>query len=126
MAYTSSEVKMVKNPLSVLWNGRCTIYEYQNVRNPETYQTTQQLVPVLLDEPCRLSYNHEQSTNIQNGAAVVSQSITLFIRPDLKIKAGSVIEVTQNGVTEKYKGSGKPAVYTNHQQIVLQLYEDNA
>lgn len=114
------------NPLSLLWTGKCTIYEYQDVTHPNTYQTTQEEVAVLVDEPCRLSYNHEQATNIANGAAVVSQSITLFIRPDLVIKPGSVIEITQNGVTEKYKGSGQPAVYSNHQQIILQLYEDNA
>lgn len=117
---------MVNNPLATLWKGKCTIYEYQDITDPETYQTTHELVPVLIDEPCRLSYNQEQATNIANGAAVVSQSIKLFIRPDLKIKTGSVIEITQNNVTEKYKGSGQPAVYTNHQEIVLQLYEDNA
>lgn len=117
---------MVKNPLATLWTGKCTIYEFQDVTDYETWQTTQQKVPVLIDEPCRLSYNHEQATNIQSGAAVVSQSITLFIRPDLVINPGSVIEITQNGVTEKYKGSGQPAIYTNHQEIVLQLYEDNA
>lgn len=115
---------MVTNPLSLLWVGRCTIYEFQDITDPETFQTTQKEVPVLENEPCRLSYNREQSTNIANGAAVVSQSITLFIRPDLVIKPGSVIEITQNGVTEKFKGSGKPAVYTNHQEIVLELYED--
>lgn len=114
------------NPLELLWIGKCTIYEYQDVTNPFTYQTTQELVPILENEPCRLSYNHEQATNIQNGASVVSQSITLFIRPDLVIAPGSVIEVTQHGYTEKYKGSGKPAIYSNHQQIILELYEDNA
>ena len=117
---------MVNNPLALLWKGKCTIYEYQDVTDPETYQTTQQEVPVLVDEPCRLSYNYEQATDIQSGAAVVSQSITLFIRPDLVIKPGSVIEITQNNVTERYKGSGKPAVYSQHQEIILQLYEDNA
>lgn len=117
---------MVDNPLAILWTGKCTIYEYQHITDPETFQTTATLVPVLENEPCRLSYNHEQSTNIQSGAAVVSQSITLFIRRDLEIKPGSVLEITQNGVTEKYKGSGQPAIYSRHQQIILQLYEDNA
>ena len=117
---------MVTNPLAVLWKGKCTIYEYQDKTHPNTFQTTQELVPVLENEPCRLSYDREQATNIQSGAAVVSQSITLFIRPDLVIKPGSVIEITQNGVTEKYEGSGKPAVYSNHQEIVLKLYEGNA
>ena len=113
------------NPLARLWTGRCTIYEYQNVTDPYTFQTTLKEVAVLEDEPCRLSYNREHATNIANGAAVVSQSITLFIRPDLVINPGSVIEITQHGVTEKYKGSGQPAVYCNHQEIVLELYETN-
>lgn len=117
---------MVTNPLSALWIGKCTIYEYQSVTDPNTFQTTQKEVAVLVDEPCRLSYRHEQATNISSGAAVVSQSITLFIRPDLVINPGSVIEITQHGVTTKYKGSGQPAIYSNHQEIVLQLYEDNA
>ena len=117
---------MQNNPLAMLWIGKCTIYEFVDTVNPTTFQTTQEEVAVIVDEPCRLSYNHEQSTNIANGAAVVSQSITLFIRPDLKINPGSVIEITQNGVTERFKRSGKPAVYSNHQQIILQLYEDNA
>ena len=118
--------KMTPNPLASLWVGKCTIYEYMDITDPDTYQTTQQLTAVVENEPCRLSFNREQSTNIQSGAAVVSQSITLFIRPDLIVRPGSVIEITQHGVTEKYKGSGKPAVYCNHQEIVLQLYEDNA
>lgn len=115
-----------QNPLLALWTGKCTIYEYHDIENPLNHQTTQKEVPVIVDEPCRLSYRHEQATNIQSGAAVVSQSIILFIRPDLTIKAGSVIEITQHGVTCKYKGSGKPAVYCNHQEIVLELYENEA
>ena len=114
------------NPLSSLWIGKCTIYEYQDVTDSSTYQTHQELVAVVKDEPCRLSYKKEQATNITNGAAVISQSITLFIRPNLTIKEGSVIDITQHGVTTRYKGSGKPAIYTNHQEIVLELYEDNA
>lgn len=117
---------MVNNPLALLWTGKCTIYEYQPVTHPNTFQTTHELVAVIVDEPCRLSYNREQATNIQSGAAVVSQGITLFIRPDLVIRTGSVIEITQNNVTERYKGSGKPAVYRNHQEIVLELDEENA
>ena len=115
-----------KNPLSALWTGRCTIYEFQDVTDPFTHQTTQREVAILEDEPCRLSYRYEQSTNIRSGAAVVSQSIKLFIRPDLTINPGSVIEITQHGVTCKYKGSGQPAVYCNHQEIILELYNNEA
>ena len=113
----------MSNPLTLLWIGRCTIYEYHDITDPITHQTTQKEVPVLVNEPCRISYNREQATNISSGTAVVSQSITLFIRPDLRINPGSVIEITQHGVTTKYKGSGQPAIYTNHQEIILELYD---
>ena len=116
-----------KNPNSLksLWIGKCTIFEYRTVKDEITKQSTQKQVAVVVDEPCKVSYNREQATNIASGAAVISQSITLFIRPDLEVKPGSVIEVTQHGKTTKYKGSSKSAVYTNHQEIVLELYEDN-
>ena len=113
------------NPLKSLWIGKCTIFEYRTVKDEITKQSTQKQVAVVVDEPCKVSYNREQATNIASGAAVISQSITLFIRPDLEVKPGSVIEVTQRGKTTKYKGSSKSAVYTNHQEIVLELYEDN-
>ena len=126
MAVNIEYLRNNNNPLAKLWTGKATIYEYKDETDPITYQTTQKEVVVLEDEPCRLSYNREQATNIQSGAAVVSQSITLFIRPDLVINPGSVIEITQHGVTEKYKGSGQPAVYCNHQEIILELYNPNA
>ena len=116
----------MNNPLSTLWVGKCNIWEYQDVTDTETYQTTQKEVEIVTDEPCRLSFINEAVTNINTGAAEMTQFTVLFIRPDLKIKAGSVIEVTQNGVTTKFRRSGKPTVYTNHQEIKLTLYEDNA
>ncbi len=121
---------MVKNPLATLWKGKCTIYEYQNVTDPNTNQTTQELVAVVTDEPCRLSQNrvsHNQSDLVSvSDVPYVNALIVLFIRPDLEIKAGSVIEVTQNNVTDKYKRSSKPAIYSNHQEVTLELYEGNA
>ena len=126
MAVSISYVDSTANPLARLWTGRATIYEYQDATDPITHQTTQREVAVVIDEPCRLSYKYEQATNMANGAAVVSQGTTLFIRPDLVISPGSVIEITQHGVTEKYKGSGKPAVYCNHQEITLELYSNEA
>lgn len=113
------------NPLEKLWIGRCNVYNYQEVTDPITFQTTHELVTIVEDEPCRLSHNREQTTDIVNGVAVVSESITLFIRPDLTIEAGSVIEITQHDETVKYKSSSKSAKYTNHQEIILELYEVN-
>lgn len=122
---------MVKNPLALLWTGLVTIYEYKNITNPDTFQTTQELVAVVEDEPCRVSFGEHayafgRTIEINDGAPSVMQTITLFVRPDLKVGAGAVIEVTQNNVTTKYKRAAQPAVHSNHQEILLELYEDHA
>lgn len=121
---------MVNNPLAILWIGRVTIYEYQDITDPETFQTTHELVPVVTDEPCRVSYGQSAysratTTEINDGAPYIAQTITLFVRPDLFIKEGSVIEVIQHGRTTKYKRASKPAVHSNHQEVLLEVYEDN-
>ena len=121
---------MVTNPLSVLWIGKCTIYEYQEVTNPDNWQTTHELVEVVTDEPCRLSQNYVSHTPDdlvvnRGGVPSIEQLIVLFIRPDLDIKAGSVIEVTQRGRTARYQRSSEPSIYTNHQEVVLDLYEEH-
>lgn len=113
------------NPLERLWIGKCTIYANQEVVNPNTHESTFEEVAIVEDEPCRVSFNRNETTDIVSGAAVVSQITMLFIRPDLTIPPGSVIEVTQNDETVKYKGSSKPSIYTNHQEVILELYEDN-
>lgn len=116
------------NPLRRLWIGLCTVYEYQDVTDPVTFQTKQEPVAVATDEPCRLSYNRSYSsgdpTNVRDGVSVAGQQITLFIRPDLVIKKGSLIEITQHGRTDRFKGSGHPAVYTNHQEIDLEVAKE--
>lgn len=115
----------MSNPLAILWRGRCTISEYQEITDTDTFETKHELVTIVTDEPCRLSHSRESTVNVNSGAPYVAQTIVLFVRPDLAIKEGSVIEVTQNNVTNKYKRASKPAVYTNHQEVGLELYEDN-
>ena len=119
-------MKTPKNPLEILWVGRATISEYQDVVDPETFETTQKLVPIVEDEPCRLSHTRESLVNIETGVPYLSQTIVLFIRPDLEINEGSVIQVTQNGYTDLYKRSSKPSIYSNHQEIFLEVYKVNA
>lgn len=110
--------------LALLWIGKATIYEYQEVTDPDTFQTTTKPVAVYTDEPCRISYSTEQVTNINTGIAEVVQRTKLFISPEIEIKTGSLIEVTQHGRTNTYKRTSEPAVYTNHQEITISLDKD--
>lgn len=103
--------------------GKCTIAEYQPITNPITKTTKHAPVDVLIDQPCRLSFKTITTANETGAASTVIQITKLFIAPEIDIKPGSRITVTQNGITTEYKNSGKPAVYSSHQEVILELFD---
>lgn len=107
-----------------LWRGKCTV----TVRNNDTTDENTGRVVVgevdtYTDEPCRISFDTVNATQTENNAANIVQSITLFIDRAVVIPEGSKITVTQNGVTAVYEKSGKPAVYSTHQEIPLEVFK---
>lgn len=116
-------VSAARKAIESLYKGKCTVFEYQSAQDPDTKISAQQEVAVLPDQACRLSYKTIASTSNSEGAAAVTQTVTLFIAPEITIKPGSKITVVQNGVTTDYQSSSKPAVYTNHQEIALELFQ---
>ena len=112
---------MVKTAIESLYEGVCTISEYTAVKDATTKITTKQEVVVQSSIPCRLSYRYGRSA-MQGDATSVTQQIELFLAPEITVKAGSKITVSQNGRTTAYKNSGQPAVYASHQQIMLELF----
>lgn len=107
-----------------LWRGKCTV----TVRNNDTTDENTGRVVVgevdtYTDEPCRISFDTVNATQPENNAANIVQSITLFIDRAIVIPEGSKITVTQNGVTAVYEKSGKPAVYSTHQEIPLEIFK---
>ena len=105
------------------YDGTATVSMWDKVKDKETGLTRQGEVILLEDVPCHLSLESSQADVQTASAALVSQTAKLFIAPDLTIKAGSKITVTQAGVTAMYTHSGKAAVYDTHQEIVLDLFE---
>lgn len=107
-----------------LWRGKCTV----TVRNNDTTDENTGRVVVgevdtYTDEPCRISFDTVNATQPKNNAANIVQSITLFIDRAVVIPEGSKITVTQNGATAVYEKSGKPAVYSTHQEIPLEIFK---
>lgn len=107
-----------------LWQGKCTV----TVRNNDTTdETTGRAVVSEVDtctnEPCRISFDTVKATQQENNAATIAQSIMLFIDREVVVPPGSKITVTQNGITNEYEQSGKPAVYSTHQEIPLELFK---
>ena len=120
-----SQTKMVRarKAIESLYDGKCTITEHQKVKR-EDKSTGFKDVVVLKDVPCRLSFKTINITNqTDTGASAVTQITKLFLAPEIQVKPGSKLTITQNNATTEYKSSGKPAFYSTHQEIVLELFK---
>lgn len=106
-----------------LWDGRATITVREGVLDERTGRTEPVERVTASELPCRISFATVKSTEPDEEAARVAQTVTLYIDPDLVIPEGSKITVTQNQVTTDYERSGKAAVYTDHQEVPLELWE---
>ncbi len=112
----------VRAALESLYTGLCDVIEYGPAKDPVTGIAKQQESTVHTALPCRVSFTQSPQVAQTGGPAAASQVIKLFTSPDVIIKSGSKIIVTQNGRTAEYASSGVPAVYTSHQEIIMELF----
>lgn len=115
--------KAARKAIESTYFGLVTVSEYQKVKDPVTALTSYKEVVVLENQPCKLSFESITTAVQTEAATTISQATKLFIAPDITIKPGSKLTVTQTGVTTAYTGSGVPAVYPTHQEIMLELFE---
>lgn len=113
-----------KKAIQRLWTGKATVYVLVGELNPATGRTEQTEQATVTGQPCRLSHKTVKITEPTEEAAQVAQTIVLYIDSSVEIPEGSKITVTQNGVTHDYERSGKPAVYTCHQEVPLELFKE--
>lgn len=116
---SQNQVVVARKAIESTYTDKCNITEYVNTKINNVVSTSKELITS--DEPCRLSFSKLSSTTESDEASSVAQIIKLFISPDIEIKPGSIIEVSRNNKTTRYKASGKPAVYLTHQEIILEL-----
>ena len=111
---------MYAKAVKSLWRGKCTVTVCSNSATDEnTGRTAAVETDICSNEPCRISFDTVSATQPENSAAQAVQSITLFIGRTVTVPPGAKITITQNGMTEGYERSGKPAVYSTHQEIPL-------
>lgn len=112
-----------RKALEATYSGMLTVTEMQKVRDDKSKLTKTEQVMVLGNQPCKLSFETLKAAIQTDAASTVKQVTKLFVSPDVTIRAGSKITVTQDGVTTDYKESGIPAVYATHQEIILELFK---
>lgn len=112
-----------KKALELLWKGTCNVIIKVGKTNPTNKRTEFEEETIYTNQPCKLSFESITSTNETDNVASISQGVKLFLSPTVSIPAGSKIVVTQNGKTADYEKSGEPAIYTNHQEVPLELFK---
>lgn len=119
--FPKNAVVKAKKAFEKTYVGKFTVTEHQKITK-SNHTTGFMDVDVLVDQPCRLSFTSNAPT--KNGdVAELKQTVKLFFAPEITVKEGSKITVTQNGVTTVYKQSGTPAVYSTHTEILLELFD---
>lgn len=119
---SKNQMVKIRKVKELMYIGLCTVIEYRKVKK-ENKSTGFEEVTVLENIPCKLSFKNLSSSVETDKASIINQSISLILVPEVKINSGSKIIVTQNGVTTEYKNSGVHAVYTTHQEIMLELFK---
>lgn len=114
------------NHLPSLWKDTCKVQIAKEVIKPNR-ATGFELITLCEDEPCKLSFYNSVRVNDSTvegsyAAAAVFQNAKLFIRADLDIPAGStIIVITHKNKKElHFKASSISAIFTNHQEIVME------
>ncbi len=120
---SKNQVVLARKQVEKMYIGKCAIVAYEDVKK-DNGATRKDEVVKYVDIPCRLVYLNFVPTTDTETIGIVKQIIQLHIAPEINIEPGSKIVVTQNGVTDEYKASGKPAVMLTHQEIKLLLFKE--
>jgi len=102
---------------NILWRDLCDVYESVPVLKTDG-STGFEKTRVYSGLPCRLSYG--KVTRGRNSISENTREVKLFLSERYLIKAGSEFAVVRNGVKTTYKNSLPPAVYSAHQEILLE------
>lgn len=119
------KIPLVRRAVERLYDGVAMVEEVRKEKNAKNI-TASVWVLSAQNVPCRVSYKTIAPAGRSDTVDSITQSITLFTAPEVEIKPGSRITVTQRGRTMRFACSGIPAVYDSHQEIPLVRWEERA
>lgn len=119
-----STVAAARAAIETLYTDTCDIVsQKKTVTNGVVKFQTEKIAENL---PCRLSVSSKYSAVNGDVLTAVSQKVELFLAPETTVPAGCKVIVHHLGRDTAYKSSGVPAVYTTHQEILLELSQERA
>ena len=117
------KVALVKSRKAIesLYADTCRIITEKDTVDPDTGIVNTARV-TSAEYHCRISYKNLPVTG-GDGIPVITQSVTLFLSPEIDVPAGADVNVVRQGRPLHFKSAGVSAVYDNHQEISLEHRE---
>lgn len=112
--------------LMALYDGRCTVWERENVVGDFGCVSECRLCAVASSLPCHLTLSAAGAAKAGAGPSAVEAAGKLFLAADCIIKPGSRLEVIQRGHIYLLECSGEPKIYALHQEIAVALLDELA
>lgn len=118
-----NQVVAVRKAIEMTYDCTCDVIQEEKYKK-ENKSTGFKEIKIFENKKCKLSFETVTKDSKDDIKATIVQVTKLFIAPEITIKPGSRIEVTNVlGVKTIYKSSGQPGIHQTHQEIVLELDE---
>lgn len=117
-----------RKAIEKLYDSTCTITRYKKGKDPVTKETKllPELPPVCVAQPCRISQKSLAANGQTEAQNAIRYETKLFITPELLIKQGDEIVVTNPmGIVRSYQAGEPFPPYPTHQEVSIQR-KDNA
>lgn len=124
------QIVQVKRAIESLYDATCRISALKNVTDADSHRMSYKIAELYdKDFPCHVNVTNNNFPAVTNGGVApgsLSQTITLFLPPDVQVPEGSFITVTsREGLKTEYEASGVPVVFAHHQEITLTLRKEH-
>lgn len=115
----SIDLSFITPIIHVLFTGICNIYETVPVVDKRSGISRGSEEKLVYEEiPCQLS--HSSLTPSESSPfPEATQQIKIFLDPDIEVKPGSRIEITQNEETAVYYATSQANRFDSHKEIAL-------
>lgn len=120
---------LVRKAIESRYESTCSVYVYGDVFDEATKQTRRERKLLIENQPCRLSYQTQAFASLvssqSDGVPSTYQSTKIFMAPELDIPENSEIEVNWQGRLLKFKRSSVPVIHTNHQEVMVEVLDQD-
>lgn len=108
-----------RSAIEKLYDATCNIVVNEEYEKPNGV-TAFRDVAKYTDEPCHVSQTTANKAENDHVASEITKRVSIYLKENLNVPAGSKILVTYNGITTEYKFSGESARYDCFQKIVAE------